>query len=883
MRGSNTASQNRALAARAPVSSQSSAQSKWAAINAAHEQGGHATTNSTTGVVTTTVPNQATGKQEVSQVISRTGRDITSQVQSTNQTRNVNVSLNAAPNVNPQLQTQQVKTLGSNNTFLNQLQKGGKETFLSNIKPYSQVPYEDINIQGGGTKRIYFYGGKPKAPVRDYKQELGTISGSLTTNKKAVLAAGVSVSRIGDVLAQTGGRNLNLLTFGKYGLSKSEYEQARAKTVLDFYNTQTFTGQYKENVKTTFGKPIITTSTEQVGNDFVTTTTTSTPQTTSTSYEPIFRTNTFGENLKYQWKQNQFVQFEKAVGVGQLIKGGVTAGGSLFPSITSRLSTPLVMVGVTGLYLGGGALQVYSGAKEMKSVGATKAEMYSYYTMAGITTAGTIGGYSGYKPNINLPKSWTSNKAVTSFDVGATKLIPDTNIRIGTQTNINLIISSSKERMVGIEDVGKLQRFKTKGTGGGEQYKVMNIFGKNIRISGKTFIRPVDVKIVGYSGVSQVSGDIMIILPNRFSKSGYLEIPTKSGDIIKMNFNAGDLGNINKVISNKNLFVSSTDYAIKIKGKPASAGRIVELSTPLGDKDFLTVSSGRGKLYGGKLFDISARGYTSKIYEEDKLSLFKSLDQVKVTSPTKKSFLFSDIKQGKLNQRALTGSVNIVRYLPNQQQGETFYGSSSSGIGTTIGTTGTRIQPVTTKSLNIALQKSVPKLSLKTFQTNIPFTPAITKTQTTTAAKTQQIFKPFTTTKTFQKKQNTFVETFATTKTIPVTTTKTFETFVPITKIIETQVTGTKQVQSTVTQTQGVSGFNTNQIITTQIIVPPPFIPKLPSPFSDRTSMKNIFGKRTTKYTPSYTAMVFNIKGKAPKGPESGLRIRPITKGFKWF
>jgi hypothetical protein len=39
-------------------------------------------------------------------------------------------------------------------------------------------------------------------------------------------------------------------------------------------------------------------------------------------------------------------------------------------------------------------------------------------------------------------------------------------------------------------------------------------------------------------------------------------------------------------------------------------------------------------------------------------------------------------------------------------------------------------------------------------------------------------------------------------------------------------------------------------------------------------------GKQRKKYTPSYEAFVFGIRGKAPRGTETGARIRPITKGF---
>ena len=40
--------------------------------------------------------------------------------------------------------------------------------------------------------------------------------------------------------------------------------------------------------------------------------------------------------------------------------------------------------------------------------------------------------------------------------------------------------------------------------------------------------------------------------------------------------------------------------------------------------------------------------------------------------------------------------------------------------------------------------------------------------------------------------------------------------------------------------------------------------------------------KQFTKYTPSYTAFKFKIFGPKPKGIETGLRLRPIPRGFTW-
>lgn len=40
--------------------------------------------------------------------------------------------------------------------------------------------------------------------------------------------------------------------------------------------------------------------------------------------------------------------------------------------------------------------------------------------------------------------------------------------------------------------------------------------------------------------------------------------------------------------------------------------------------------------------------------------------------------------------------------------------------------------------------------------------------------------------------------------------------------------------------------------------------------------------KKVIKYTPSFRALIFNIRGARPTGIETGIRVRPITKGFSW-
>ena len=45
---------------------------------------------------------------------------------------------------------------------------------------------------------------------------------------------------------------------------------------------------------------------------------------------------------------------------------------------------------------------------------------------------------------------------------------------------------------------------------------------------------------------------------------------------------------------------------------------------------------------------------------------------------------------------------------------------------------------------------------------------------------------------------------------------------------------------------------------------------------------RRVGGRRAKGYIPSFKALVFGIKGKKPKGIETGLRTRPITKVFSF-
>jgi len=64
--------------------------------------------------------------------------------------------------------------------------------------------------------------------------------------------------------------------------------------------------------------------------------------------------------------------------------------------------------------------------------------------------------------------------------------------------------------------------------------------------------------------------------------------------------------------------------------------------------------------------------------------------------------------------------------------------------------------------------------------------------------------------------------------------------------------------------------------------IPPPFFALAPGGLG--LGAKSIRGgRRVTQYSPSFSALLFNIRGKAPKTtPKTGIGFRPITKGFKF-
>ena len=67
--------------------------------------------------------------------------------------------------------------------------------------------------------------------------------------------------------------------------------------------------------------------------------------------------------------------------------------------------------------------------------------------------------------------------------------------------------------------------------------------------------------------------------------------------------------------------------------------------------------------------------------------------------------------------------------------------------------------------------------------------------------------------------------------------------------------------------------------------VPVPFVMPLLSGFpSGALGIGRVKARKSeTRYTPSFSALFFKLKGKAPKGKPTGLRFRPITPNFSFF
>ena len=102
--------------------------------------------------------------------------------------------------------------------------------------------------------------------------------------------------------------------------------------------------------------------------------------------------------------------------------------------------------------------------------------------------------------------------------------------------------------------------------------------------------------------------------------------------------------------------------------------------------------------------------------------------------------------------------------------------------------------------------------------------------------------------------------------------------------IISVKKIGLKSSQDFTTSS---SGYGYSQIIPsyspTPIIPPPTFIPPFIAGGRSIMGLGNVKLKVSpVRYTPSFKALFFKVKGKAPTGISTGFRFRPITKGFSF-
>ena len=98
-------------------------------------------------------------------------------------------------------------------------------------------------------------------------------------------------------------------------------------------------------------------------------------------------------------------------------------------------------------------------------------------------------------------------------------------------------------------------------------------------------------------------------------------------------------------------------------------------------------------------------------------------------------------------------------------------------------------------------------------------------------------------------------------------------------KIVQTPFQTSKQTVKQINKLTFVPGLTTpfNPIVNK---LPFPLIfPSIPGMDVGGLGKRRVKIKKVVRYTPSYSAIVFNIRGKAPKGTETGLRVRPIPKG----
>lgn len=269
---------------------------------------------------------------------------------------------------------------------------------------------------------------------------------------------------------------------------------------------------------------------------------------------------------------------------------------------------------------------------------------------------------------------------------------------------------------------------------------------------------------------------------------------------------------------------------------------------------------------------VSARIGTSKVgaakgvaFTEKGFNIFKGTDFV-IKAPTTSAFTSAGSSAAKSNVLK-----NIIKQNQALAQAQT-----SAGVSTTLSKTSTFLPSLAVSAPTIAGQSF--KAVTPTVTKTITFPKVATTTIATTKTKQVPLAATFTGSTTRTKTRGTtttFTSPIITTATIPRLTTTPIQTTTPVLKT------------PTITK---ITPRTTTPVVPYVPIVPTPIIPKpfafaLPSAFLGKgTPAGFLSGGFGSRYTPSFKALAFDIKGAKPKVKRyTGLELRPITPDFSWL
>ena len=305
-------------------------------------------------------------------------------------------------------------------------------------------------------------------------------------------------------------------------------------------------------------------------------------------------------------------------------------------------------------------------------------------------------------------------------------------------------------------------------------------------------------------------------------------------------------GGVGQAISKEGIITTAQKFGIA-KGKPTTTGieRFMFRGTSIKPSEINIAFAEVGK---AKLFGMKVAGEVS--------GKFKGLAAIKPV----KGFTSEILGKAYVQQQATTAS------------------SVQSAIQKTITPVKLKIPPVSGTSLISQQKMGIPQITMKGVS-------AITKT------KQKTITAPISPTIQIPKvgvKQKAIAITIPSFAPSVFTIQKTKQITTPIPRQTQIQIPIQPTRLKLLTITPFVPSITTpTPVMPTFPITRIPIIPTIP-PLRfgefDFAGLGKKFksGKQFKTYTPSYTALIYKIKGPKPKGIETGLRLRPITPGFSW-